>query len=214
MMIPAHTLVPSLEDLASYTDAPASIGEVLDRFRASLGDSEGEAAVEVGVRAGGTSASMCLLTRDRPGFIVLSVDPWGNAPSIERGGDVSDLLDYGDGHYATARRLLSSFPNSALFRMDADLFLSVVLPVFRWWEAGREYPTRSRWLSFIWLDGPHDDADVAREALLSLPILAPGGRLCIDNADRCPRAIALLEGIRTLRRESMAGTRACFLSGE
>jgi hypothetical protein len=195
-----------------FSDAPESIGEVIDRFRASLVDSEGEAAIEIGVRAGGTSAAMCAAAAKQPGFLVIGLDPWGNAPYTEGGVDVSSRLDYGEDHYATARQLLAPFPNSALFRIDADTFLEALLPRYRWWVAGRSFPTVPRWLAFAYLDGLHDDADVAREALLLLPFLAPGGRICVDDVHRCPAAIALLGSIPRLVRENTSERRACFVA--
>ena len=124
---------------------------------------------------------------------------------------MSRRLDYGAGHYQTARALLASFPNSALYRLDADLFFESLLPAFRWWESGRRYPSCERWLAFAYLDGPHDDADVARHALACLPRLAVGGRLCIDDARRCRSAVALLEAVPGLEREELSERRACFV---
>lgn len=200
-------LPPGLED---HIDAPGTIGDVVHQLARALAESKGQAALEVGVRAGGTSALMCVLAASRPDFLVIGVDPYGNAPYWERGRDTSGALDYGDEHYARARALLAHFSNHALFRMDADTFLAGVLPRYSWWSLGRRFPDHERFVAFAFLDGPHDDASVCREALLVLPFLAPAARLCIDNVGLCPGAVALLDGLPELERITLGNDRACF----
>ena len=154
----------------------------------------GEAALEIGVRSGGTSAMMCMIAEkllDRP-FAVLSVDPYGHMPYLEAHQDVSRVLDYGEAHYAHARRLLAGFRSSLLYRLDVETFLLHLLPHLSWWFDHQRYPTEQRFLSFAFLDGPHDDRSVALQCALLLPRMAPGACLVIDNADKCPGAAALL----------------------
>jgi len=204
----------TLPELLAFTDAPSTIGDVLEQFALSLREAQGQAAIEIGVRAGGTSAAMCSLAAHLDDFLVIGVDPWGNAQYLEGGRDVSRQLDYGDAYYCGARRLLATFPNHSLFRMEADAFLSHVMPRYRWWRHGRQYPTCERWLSFAYLDGPHDDEDVAREALLLLPLLSPRGRISIDNAERCPNAVRLLGGTPLLEMVLMQHHRVAFVRAE
>lgn len=181
-----------VERYAAHTDDPKGIHLVMERFLEALSRSDGEAALEVGVRAGGTSAMMCEIARRSglagPQFRVLSVDPYGECPYIEGGKDVSSRLDYGEHFYVQAKTLLAPFANSILFRMDADSFLRSVLPSYAWWFEHKRFPSRRPFLSFAYLDGPHDSADVASQALMLWDLVVAGGEICIDNGDHCPAA--------------------------
>lgn len=179
---------------AGDTDSPAGLEPLGLLFASLLATTRGMAALEIGVRAGGTSGVMCELARQLapPGFVVLSVDPWGHAPYMEAGRDVSPLLDYGDAHYARARAVLAPYANSLLFRLDADTFLDALLPRLRWWHAHRCHPSSDRFLSLVYLDGRHDDDSVLGEVRRVLPHVCEGGTIVIDDVDKCPRAVEIL----------------------
>lgn len=189
-----NRIATALDLFARFTDGPEDAEPVACRFAQALSEAGGEAALEIGVRAGGMSAIFCYLAaRLRPPpFMVFSIDPWGCAPYAERGEDVSSILAYGERFYAEARALLARFPNSVLYRLDADLFLDGVLPHLRWWFEHTAFPTSPRFLSFAYLDGRHDAASVVSETMRVLPHVAPRGCVLIDNVDKCPEAAAFL----------------------
>lgn len=217
---PAEVLTP-LEDAevlaalrlyASLTDGPDLAAPVAQRFVQALRQSSGDAALEVGVRAGGMSAIFCQLAAalHRGDFMVLSVDPWGCAPYFEAGRDVSSVLRYDDHFYAVARQLLGRFPNNMLFRLDADTFLDHLLPHLRWWIAHVAYPRATPFLSFVYLDGRHDARSVIGEVLRILPYLVDHGCIVVDNVDKCPEACQFLSSIPGLTQERLPGHRVAL----
>ena len=178
------------------TDDPDGIAVVADWFRQALEGTAsewGEAALEIGVRSGGTSAILCEMAEEfgLTGFAVLSVDPYGNIPlySPSLSGNT-----YGEDHYVTAKRVLAQYPRSALFRMTADEFIHSVLPVHRWWFGGLVFPAKRRYLSFVYLDGQHDHPSVVSEVEALVPFMAPRGIIAIDNTESVPGAIEALAG--------------------
>jgi hypothetical protein len=183
-----------VEKYAGGTDAPGSIYFVARWFRDSLEATRGTgacAAMEIGTRLGGASAMFCAIA-DRvadPEFVVLSVDPFGQMPLYSPG-----LRDnpFGEEYYAEARKLLARFPRSVLFRMAAGDFIASVLPTYRWWREGVEYPGARRFLSFAYLDGQHEETNIVQEAAGLAPFIAPGGVIAIDNTELVPGAVALL----------------------
>lgn len=185
----------AVQRFSAHTDGPENARGIAARFAAAIEAAPaGEAALEIGVRSGGTSAMMCFIAErllERP-FAVLSVDPYGRMPYLENHRDVSAVLDYGEQHYARTRQLLAGFQSSIFFRLDVEPFLLHLLPHLAWWFEHRRYPTEERFLSFAFLDGPHDDRGVALQCALLLPRMAPGASLVIDNSDKCPGASALL----------------------
>jgi hypothetical protein len=184
----------AVERFADQTDLPDHAAAVASCFIAALRDSGGVAALEIGVRAGGMSAILCDLAASlRPlPFMVISVDPWGEREYTEDGYDVSDLLGYGEAFYGDARRLLSQFDNSLLFRLDADTFLDRLLPGLRWWYLHDQFPREQRFLSFVYLDGRHDAASVTSEARRIAPFVAGQGVILVDNFDKCSEAYGAL----------------------
>lgn len=75
-------VIHSAVDLfAPLTDGPEAAALVARRFVRAMEESAGEAALEIGVRAGGMSAIFCRLAAAP--FMVISVDPWGRAPYFE-----------------------------------------------------------------------------------------------------------------------------------
>ena len=161
--------------------------QAVDRTR----DRGGRAAIEIGVRAGGTSAMLCgVADQIAPdGFMVFSVDPWGGRPFFV---GASEGPRYGEDLSTSAKARLAPFWRSAVFRMTSREFIYGVLPWYRWWVDGTEYPASRRFLSFVFLDGQHESAGVVQEAVGVLPFMAPGGAIVVDNTESCPSAIAML----------------------
>ncbi len=178
------------------TDAPRFAGAVAKWFRdAILATTEtgGLAAIGVGVRAGGMSAILCEIA-DRmtpPEFVVFSVDPYGRMPlySPEPAG-----TEYGDLYYLQARMRLAPYRRSVMFKTTAQHFLCQVLPTYRWWVDGIEYPIARRFVSFAYVDGQHEHVNVVQEVAALSSFMAPGGIIAIANTELVPTAIALLKG--------------------
>lgn len=193
--------------LAPFTDGPDRALDVARRFARAVRESAGEAALEIGVRAGGMSAAFCHLgvALRNPPIMVMSVDPWGCAPYFEAGRDVSGVLDYGEQHYHTARALLGRFSNNMLFRLDADTFLNHLLPHLRWWREHVEYPGTVRFLAFVYLDGRHDAPSVLNEVIRVLPYLATHACIVVDNVDKCLGVEPVLRGLDPLLRVELLG---------
>ena len=151
----------------------------------------GPVAVEIGVRAGGMSAIFCDIAKaiGTECFMVLSVDPYGLAPyySPRKIG-----TDYDEIMYVAAKRRLADFPNSAMFRMTASDFLTRVLPDYRWWYKGNQYPSGRRFVAFAYVDGQHDDVSVVSEVAALVPHMTRGGMIAIDNTEACPAAVEML----------------------
>lgn len=218
MQHPATTVVreavvrEAVERFAAFTDGPASSAIVAQRFCNALSESQGEAALEIGVRAGGMSAIFCHIARSLapPSFMVFSVDPWGSAPYMEGGKDVSWGLGYDDGCYVRARLLLAGFPGSVLYRLDADTFLCHLLPNLRWWVEHEPHPQRANFLSFAYLDGRHDGLSVAGELARVAPFVAPGGCVMIDNIDKCPEVRPLFGAMSNFSAEFIPENRVAL----
>jgi len=184
-----------VENYAKYTDAPQDI-EVVARWCADAMEATGEtggcAAIEIGVRCGGTSAIMCALA-DAMGlkeFLVISVDPYGMMPFYTP--ELTDKV-YGESDYTEAKTVLAGFARSAFFRMTAGDFIASVLPTYRWWVRGTQHPSSRRFLSFAFVDGQHEDTNVVQEVAGLVPFIAPGGVVAIDNTNVVERAVALLK---------------------
>jgi hypothetical protein len=172
------------------TDGGDTVGVAAEWFLKALGESRehgGLAAVEIGVRNGGMSAIFCGLAGD-PNFLVLSVDPYGSMPMLSPGSRAT----YGEENYGAARKVLGEFPNSVLFRMPSEDFLARVLPWFRWWRGGVEFPLSRRFIAFAWVDGQHDDVSVVGDVAGLYPFMAPNGVIAIDNTEDCPAALAMI----------------------
>ena len=180
----------------------------------------GLAVVEIGVRRGGMSAIFCDLVERTPvpGRIVLSVDPWGDAPYFD---GVSrpqpGPLRYGEDLYAEARRLLAESPRSAVFRMPSEDFIAHVLPTYRWWFDGRGFPTSRRFVAFAWVDGQHENTHLVQDVAGLVPFVAPGGTIALDNVRGLPEGVALLAAsprlglVRGLHWASRVSDRECDL---
>lgn len=184
-----------VDGYADSTDAPGSIVVVARWFRDALEQTRGTggcAALEIGVRGGGTSAIMCAIAEAvaEPSFLVLGADPYGLMPYYSPG---PAPPVHGDEFYTAAKSLLGPFRRSVLFRMTAMDFISVVLPNYSWWVEGKQYPASRRFLSFVFLDGQHENVNVVQEAAGVVPFMAPGGVLAIDNTELVPEAVALLK---------------------
>lgn len=152
----------------------------------------GEAALEIGVREGGSSAMFCeVALRVAPGnFRVLSVDPYGEMPMYSHGS--ANASRYGDSVYDVARSVLTPFPNSILYKMTDTEFLHRVLPTLTWWWTGHEHPASRRFLAFSFLDGPHEATAVVEEFCAVLRHTAPGGAIAIDNVESIPGVVEML----------------------
>lgn len=155
----------------------------------------GEAALEIGVRCGGTSAAMCALAQVlRPdSFQIISVDPYGGKPYNDNKVVTKNM--YPDiSFYVAAKKLLAEFENHQLFKMESYIFLRSVLPSMRWWANEQAGPKNRRFLSFVFIDGAHDNWAVAMDLGLVLEFLTPQAIVVLDNISYSPQAIEWIKG--------------------
>jgi SAM-dependent methyltransferase len=161
---------------------PVAMLHVLEMAERALAQSHGQALLEVGVRAGQTSAALAMLAAQvSPAFRVIGIDPWGNAP-YAMGRQRQDVSCYGDAFYLEAKARLAGHANHLLLPFSSWTALAW-LAVLLWHHKGAIYPIKHPYLAFAFLDGVHTDDAVAYELEVLWPLLASGGIILCDDAD-------------------------------
>lgn len=180
-------LYHSQTDMVNYSDSL----KLLKVFEESM-KSEGDAALEIGCRAGGSSSGFSHIAKiHKPDYTIISCDPWGSKPYNPgtfrwRNTVGIEKVDYNDIFYVSAKKNLAQFDNHILFKQDSYTFLRHTLPHFIWWRDGKQYPRTSKFLSFVFIDGMHDDKSVMEDYEGVRPFVADQAIVIFDNISYCP----------------------------
>ena len=147
----------------------------------------GGLSIEIGSYAGDTAKAMLthlssLYPVDPP--MVFTVDPYGR--KRYNGGDCVGELTYGHDLFLHLKKNLVGFTNHAHFLLSSFDFISGVLGA-KHWNNGQERVIAD--LTYVLLDGEHDQFTVCTELKALEPYLAHGGRVVIDNVDKDPLLI-------------------------
>lgn len=160
---------------------------------------KGGLSVEIGSRRGGSAFMMLLQLQEMYSPdnmpMLFTIDPYGGKPY--KGGDVVMPNLYGDSEYVAMKKLLAGFSNHAHWYMESEDFLAL-LPALRYWW--RSVQRRVEGLAFAFLDGDHDAATISFEVRALLPHMAPGAMIVIDNVDKDPATVPMLQKVYMMTR--------------
>ena len=170
----------------------ASLRFMAESFLDAHARTPGGLSVEVGTWWGGSALMFLELLEwiypaaERP--MLFTIDPYGNKPYF--GGDVTIFGGlYGDEDFVRMKRLLAGYAAHAHWYCRGIEFFGVA-PGLCYWQRGKGKLIEG--LTFVFLDGDHDHASIAREISLVLPRLAVGGAIVIDNVDKDPETVGSL----------------------
>lgn len=171
-------------------------------FQKAHESAPGGFSLEIGTRCGGSAVLFLKLievlyaAEARP--MLLTVDPYGLKPYLERPGDVDDVWrPYADVHYLQAKKVLAPYPNHAHFLMESGAFLRQ-LAGLEIWERGVKRTVHGA-ITFAFLDGNHDTGTVTDELeRLWSGWMNPKGTVLIDNVDKDPGLLPALEKTWTI----------------
>lgn len=189
MQIDLLTLIDqAVAEAAPHSDMfPEGLVSLAEVFYDAHRCAPGGLSIEVGTRCGGSALLQLRLLEAlypydlRP--MLWTVDPYGAKPY--KGGDgVVEKGLYSDSDYIEAKKLLAPFANHAHFALCSLDFWSR-LSWTPYWYMHRERHADD--LTFVLLDGDHDAETICAEVAQAYQLLAPGGIILVDNADKDPK---------------------------
>jgi Methyltransferase domain len=151
--------------------------------------------IEVGTRQGGSAvmfASLIQLMYRSHMPPLWTVDPYGGKPYVD--GSSHELSLYNDDFYSVARSNLQRFPFHTHWKMTSVEFFERLQGVSYWSDGIRRTAAEA---AFILLDGEHAAASVEAELgrIAAYRWLHPQGTIVIDNVDKDPRTLSMLDAL-------------------
>lgn len=160
-------------------------------------------SLEIGTRHGGSAflfLNLLLLIYDGMPPQFFTVDPYGNKPYQDASSNA--FCNYGRLEQAEMKTLLLPFHAHAHFQLRSSDFLQA-LRGRPYWLRGKQRCFGERDMAFAFLDGDHD-AESIRSDLHYLWgwWMHPKGLVLIDNVDKDPKTIPMLESSFAFERSA------------